>query len=75
MVGHGANSQLGPTLPTLEPSGHIFASWVHLASLTGVEVLVPMYKKSTNATNMIATTIATFLLTFCLYTENERVTR
>ena len=27
-VGHGANSQFGPTLPTLDPSGQSFASWV-----------------------------------------------
>ena len=27
-VGHGANSQSGPTLPTAEPSGQIIASWV-----------------------------------------------
>ena len=28
-MGHGANSQFGPTLPTLDPSGHTFASIVH----------------------------------------------
>ena len=27
-LGHGANSQLGPVLPTALPSGHIFASSV-----------------------------------------------
>lgn len=27
-MGHAENSHLGPTLPTYDPSGHIFASWV-----------------------------------------------
>ncbi len=28
VVGQAANSQFGPVLPTLVPSGQIFASWV-----------------------------------------------
>jgi hypothetical protein len=36
-VGHGANSQVGPKRPTVEPSGHILASMVH-AVPGGVEL-------------------------------------
>ena len=32
-VGHGANSQFGPILPTLDPSGHSFASAVQAFGL------------------------------------------
>ncbi len=33
--GQGANSQLGPVLPTYEPSGHIFASIVQATGSVG----------------------------------------